>query len=130
MLGHPSRLLCIAGLLAAMQFGIGLAPAATSESYDPWPGLVQDIFNNRAINDGAGLIAIEMPCWAGDAAMFPVTLRPMLPPSDTRRVLAITLVIDQNPAPMAARFELGPGSSASEISSTGRGNTYTDVPAV
>ena len=130
MLGHHSRLLCIAGLLAAMQFGVRLAPAATSETYDPWPGLVQDIFNNRAMNDGAGLIAIEMPYRAEDAAIVPVTLRATLPPGDTRRVLAITLVIDQNPSPMAARFELGPDSSVSEISTRVRVNNYTDVHAV
>jgi sulfur-oxidizing protein SoxY len=130
MLGHHSRLLCIAGLVAAMLFGVRLAPAATSESYDPWPGLVQDIFNNRAMNDGTGLIAIEMPYRAEDAAIVPVTLRATLPPGDTRRVLAITLVIDQNPAPMAARFELGPDSSVSEISTRVRVNNYTDVHAV
>src|SRR3984893_11485901 len=130
MLGHHSRLLRIAGLLAAMQFGVRLAPAATSETYDPWPGLVQDIFNNRAMNDGAGLIAIEMPYRAEDAAIVPVTLRATLPLGDIRRVLAITLVIDQNPAPMAARFELGPDSSVSEISTRVRVNNYTDVHAV
>ena len=130
MLGHHSRLLCIAGLVAAMHFGAGLARAATPEPYDPWPGLVQDIFNNRTMNDGAGLIAIEMPYRAEDAAIVPVTLRATLPPGDTRRVLTITLVIDQNPAPMAARFELGPDSSVSEISTRVRVNNYSDVHAV
>src|SRR6266403_3629576 len=130
MQGYHSRLLCIAGLLTAMQFGARLAPAATPEPYDPWPGLVQDIFSNRAMNDGAGVIAIEMPYRAEDAAIVPVTLRAMLPPDDTRRVLAITLVIDQNPAPMAARFELGQDASVSEISTRVRVNNYTDVHAV
>src|ERR1700704_2242798 len=130
MLGYQSRLLCIAGLLAAMQFGARLAPAATPEPYDPWPGLVQDIFNNRAMNDGAGVISIEMPVRAEDAAIVPVTLRATLPPGDARRVVAITLVIDQNPAPMAARFELGPDASVSEISTRVRVNNYTDVHAV
>jgi sulfur-oxidizing protein SoxY len=130
MLGLPFRLLCIAGLLAAMQFGARLAPAATPEAYDPWPGLVQDIFNNRAMNDGDGVIAVEMPYRAEDAAIVPVTLRTRLPAGDTRRVLAITLVIDQNPAPMAARFELGQDSTVSEISTRVRVNNYTDVHAV
>src|ERR1700716_1581205 len=130
MQGYHSRLLCIAGLLTAMQFGARLAPAATPEPYDPWPGLVQDIFSNRAMNDGAGVIAIEMPYRAEDAAIVPVRLRAMLPPADTRRVLAITLVIDQNPAPMAARFELGQDASVSEISTRVRVNNYTDVHAV
>jgi sulfur-oxidizing protein SoxY len=128
MLGRHSRLPWFAGLLVAMHFG--MAPAATADSYDPWPGLAQDIFNNRAMNDGAGVIAIEMPVRAEDAAIVPVTLRATLPPGDTRRVVAITLVIDQNPAPMAARFELGPDASVSEISTRVRVNNYTDVHAV
>ena len=44
-----------------------------------------------------------MPTRAEDAAIVPVTLRNKLPPGDSRRVLRITLVIDQNPAPMAAK---------------------------
>ncbi len=130
MLGDYSRLLCIAGVLAALQFGACLAPAATPDAYDPWPGLVRGIFNNRAMNDGAGVIAIEMPYRAEDAAIVPVTLRATLPPGDTRHILAITLVIDQNPAPMAARFELGRDSSVSEISTRVRVNNYTDVHAI
>ena len=128
MLGNHSRLPWFAGLLVAMHFGV--TPVAAAESYDPWPGLAQDIFNNRAMNDGAGVIAIEMPVRAEDAAIVPVTLRATLPPGDTRRVVAITLVIDQNPAPMAARFELGPDASVSEISTRVRVNNYTDVHAV
>src|ERR1700710_3329037 len=82
------------------------------------------------MNDGAGVIAIEMPYRAEDAAIVPVALRMTLPLGDTRRVVAITLVIDQNPAPMAARFELGPDASVSEISTRVRVNNYTDVHAV
>jgi sulfur-oxidizing protein SoxY len=130
MLKRHSRLLCMLGFLAAMQFGAGFAVAATPQPYDPWPGLVQDIFNNRVMNDGTGVIAVEMPYRAEDAAIVPVTLQARLPPGDARRVLAITLVIDQNPAPMAARFELGEGSSVSEISTRVRVNNYTEVHAV
>jgi len=129
MLGHLARLLGIAGLLGAMLFGAALVPAA-ADSYDPWPGLVQDIFNNRDMNDGSGVIAIEMPYRAEDAAIVPVTLRSVLPPGDLRRVVAITLVIDQNPSPLAARFELGSASSVSQISTRVRVNNYTDVHAV
>src|SRR5947207_15661682 len=126
MLGRPSRVFGLAGLLMALQ----LAPAAAAEAYDPWPGLVQDIFNNRPMNDGAGVIAIEMPYRAEDAAIVPVTLRTKLSPGDSRRVLTITLVIDQNPAPMAAKFELGPDANVTEISTRVRVNNYTDVHAV
>jgi sulfur-oxidizing protein SoxY len=129
MVRFDFRLLCIAGLLGAV-LGAPLAPAATSDAYDPWPGLVQDIFNNRPINDGSDVIAIEMPYRAEDAAIVPVTLRTKLSPGDTRRIKTITLVIDQNPAPMAAKFELGPDANVSEISTRVRVNNYTDVHAV
>jgi sulfur-oxidizing protein SoxY len=71
------RLLCIAMFLGAM-VSARLAPAATHDAYDPWPGLVQDIFSNRPINDGTDVIAIEMPYRAEDAAIVPVTLRTKL----------------------------------------------------
>jgi sulfur-oxidizing protein SoxY len=76
------------------------------------------------------VIAIEMPYRAEDAAIVPVTLRSKLAPDDSRRLKAITLVIDQNPAPMAAKFEIGSDARVSEISTRVRVNSYTNVHAV
>ncbi len=129
MPAHRFPLLCIAGLLGVL-LAARVAPAAPSENYDPWPGLVQDIFNDRPMNDGSDVMAIEMPYRAEDAAIVPVTLRTKLSPGDSRRVRTITLVIDQNPAPMAAKFELGPDAGVSEISTRVRVNNYTNVHAV
>jgi sulfur-oxidizing protein SoxY len=129
MPGHRLHRLCVLGLLTAA-LAMHVAPLAAEEPYDPWPGLIQDIFNNRPMNDGADIIGIEMPYRAEDAAIVPVTLKSKLSPDDSRRVLAITLVIDQNPAPMAAKFELGPDARVSEISTRVRVNNYTNVHAV
>src|SRR5277367_3500503 len=127
------HLLCIL-VLSGMVSATGISAAGAAEpndlSKDPWPGLVQDIFSNRPMNDGSDVIAIEMPSRAEDAAIVPVTLRTKLAPTDSRRVLAITLVVDQNPSPMAAKFELGPDAHVSEISTRVRVNNYTDVHAV
>ena len=129
MPGHRVRSLCIAGLLSVI-LGASLVHAAGNEPYDPWPGLVQDIFKSRPIHDGSAVIAIEMPSRAEDAAIVPVTLRSKLSPDDRRRMVAITLVIDQNPAPMAARFELGPEANVAEIATRVRVDSYTDVHVV
>ena len=126
---HRLRLLCTLALLGAAS-GLHVAPSAAAEPYDPWPGLVQDIFKNRPMNDGSGVIAIEMPYRAEDAAIVPVTLRSRLAADDNRHLQTITLVIDQNPAPMAAKFELGPDAQVSEISTRVRINSYTNVHAV
>ena len=129
LIGRPLRLFGITGLLGGLIAACPL-PAASTEGDDLWPGLVQDIFSNRSMNDGSDVITIEMPSRAEDAAIVPVTLRTKLAPTDSRRVLAITLVVDQNPSPMAAKFELGPDAHVSEISTRVRVNNYTDVHAV
>ena len=125
MPGSLFRLFAVAGL-----FLFGAPMALAEEANDPWPGLVQDIFNNRPMNDGSDVISVEMPVRAEDAAIVPVTLRTKLSSGDSRQVVSITLVIDQNPAPMAAKFQLGPDAKVSEISTRVRVNNYTDVHAV
>ena len=129
MSGHRVRLLCIAAFLSVI-LGVTPVHAAGNEPYDPWPGLIQDIFKNRPIHDGSAVIAIEMPYRAEDAAIVPVTLRLKLASDDGRRLRTITLVIDQNPAPMAAKFEFGEDARVSEISTRVRVNSYTNVHAV
>jgi sulfur-oxidizing protein SoxY len=121
------RWLRIAGVMATCVSASG-AFAAAPEPADPWPDLVRDVFNGRALADGTGLIAIDMPARAEDAAVVPVTLRLSLPPGDARSVKAVTLVIDQNPAPVAAKFELGAGVTM--ISTRVRIDSYTNVHAV
>jgi sulfur-oxidizing protein SoxY len=108
--------------------GAAGADEATNQSKDPWPELVRDVFNGRDLADGAGVVAIEMPYRAEDASIVPVTLRTTLPPGDARAVKAITLVIDENPAPVAATFRTGPGVNT--ISTRVRVDSYTNVHAV
>jgi sulfur-oxidizing protein SoxY len=97
---------------------------------DPWPELSASIFQNRPLADGAGLIAIEMPGRAEDAAIVPLTVRATLPPGDMRRVKAFTIVIDENPAPVAATFTIGPNAVVPSISTRVRIDSYTNVHAV
>src|SRR5258707_5815154 len=94
------RLLCLAALVS-VTMGMRLAPAATPDAYDPWPGLVQDIFNNRPMNDGTEVIGIEMPYRAEDAAVVPGALRNKLALTDERRAGSITLAIHPKAPPIA-----------------------------
>jgi sulfur-oxidizing protein SoxY len=126
MRNSPLRWLRIVGLVAAVSSTTAFA--AAPEPADPWPDLVRDVFNGRALAEGTGIIAIDMPARAEDAAIVPVTLRLNLPPGDARSVKVVTLVIDQNPAPVAAKFELGAGVTM--ISTRVRVDSYTNVHAV
>jgi sulfur-oxidizing protein SoxY len=118
--------------LAVAMFTLALggfaAPTVSAEERDPWPELVRDVFNGRDVADGTGVIAIEMPYRAEDASIVPVTLHTALPVSDDRTVKAITLVIDQNPAPVAATFQTGAGVTM--VSTRVRVDSYTNVHAV
>lgn len=110
--------------------GAAAAQAGSAAQRDPWPELAEQIFKGRLLADGTGVLAIDMPGRAEDAGIVPVTVRVTLPMGDPRRVTAFTLVIDENPAPLAAIFRIGANAVVSSISTRVRVNSYTDVHAV
>jgi sulfur-oxidizing protein SoxY len=130
-MGKTRHWLARAGLIAAaLACGSLAAWAETAGADDPWPEIAQNAFNNRPLVDGTGLLSIEMPYRAEDAAIVPVTVRATLPPGDPRHFKSFTIVIDQNPAPVAATFTIGADAGVSSISTRVRVNSYTDVHAV
>lgn len=118
-----TRIMLGAALLVAASCLSALAETAAP---DPWPGLVADIFQGRDIAKADGTIALEAPLRAEDAAIVPMTLRFPEP----AKIRAATLVIDQNPMPMAASFTLGETAGVDFIETRVRVNSYTNVHAV
>jgi sulfur-oxidizing protein SoxY len=100
------------------------APAPT----DPWPALAEQIFGGRTPQDGSAVLAIDAPYRAEDAALVPVGIRNLLPPADARRIRTITLVIDENPSPLAAVFTSG-DAGIQTLSTRVRVDSYTNVHA-
>ena len=78
----------------------------------------------------SGIVAIEAPERAEDAAIVPVTVSLALPEGDPRRVERVTLVVDENPSPVAATFTLGEGAEVDEIGTRLRIDAYSPVHAV
>ena len=124
--------------LASLVVGIiGLATlsslAQQAAQKDPWPELAATIFNNRPLADGAGLIAHRD---AGTAPRTPRSVpmtssRPRCRQGDTRRVKSLhRRDRRENPAPVAAIFNIGPNAVVSSISTRVRVNSYTNVHAV
>jgi sulfur-oxidizing protein SoxY len=131
MNGAGSRIMQCTGIAMGMlAFSVMGALAQSPPAKDRWPELASNIFGGQPLADGAGLLALEMPARAEDAAIVPLTVRSTLPPMDTRRVRSITIVIDENPAPMAAIFHIGPGAVVPVISTRVRVNSYPNVHAV
>ena len=130
-IGSQWSWLCVgAFLLASLSASSGRSFAATFEIDDTWTPLANDIFRGRPLADGTGLVSIDIPTRAEDAAIVPVSMRVTLPPGDTRRLKALTLVIDNNPVPVAATFTFGDSAGVSVISTRVRINSYTNVHVV
>lgn len=97
---------------------------------DTWPGLVDDLFKGRTLVDGTGLLNIDAPSRAEDAALVPIGISLTLPADDARKLARLWLVVDQNPSPLVGTFEIGPKSGLTTISTRIRVNTYSNVHAV
>ena len=93
-----------------------------------WADLRAQIFGDRAIEDGASLLAIEAPDRAEDAAIVPVRIR--IADELRRDIGGLYLVIDDNPSPLAGRFAFGPAADPSEIAIRVRVDDYTYLHAI
>ena len=115
----------IVGLFAAMATA---APVAAAEG--SWPAIRDALFAGRELKDGGGLIAIEAPGRAQDAAVVPVTVRALQPQSAMSWIRTVHLIIDENPAPVAGVFHLFPETGDATIATRIRVNQYTNLHAV
>lgn len=118
--------------LALMGAGASSWPvrAQAVEEPDPWPDLARAFFDGKPIVEDSSMVSFEAPARAEDAALVPMSFSARLPPGDSRRVVRLTLVIDQNPVPLAAVFTLGRNAGDTRISTRVRVNSYTDVHVV
>ncbi len=118
--------------LAALAVGAAgrRAAAQAPAPEDSWPSLAVQIFAGRPLQDGGGVVAIDAPYRAEDAALVPIGLHNLLPADDQRHVRSITLVIDGNPSPLAAVFSPGLASGMRSLSTRVRIDDYTKVHAV
>lgn len=125
----PRRRFALIAGLGGLAVTLAAAPVLAAQD-DPWPELRASLFEDRPILDGAGVIALEAPYRAYDAAIVPITMVAEMPQSPERYIKSITLVIDENPAPVAAVFGLTPRSGTATISTRVRVNAYTNIRAI
>lgn len=120
----------MAAAAAVVGPGSRAAAAATQPDTDPWPSLSAQIFDQEAIPDGSATIGIDAPYRAEDAAVVPLSIRNALADGRSSTVKEITVVIDQNPSPVAAKFRLGENSGIRTIATRVRVDSYTNIHAV
>ena len=118
-------------ILAALTLLLAAAvwyPANAAQS--DWDELKEMLYEDRAIADGADWLAIEAPYRAHDAALVPIKISALKPQDEGLYIKSITLIIDKNPAPVAAVFHMERESGVASISTRVRVNAYSDVRAI
>ncbi len=113
-------------LVAAFAAPCAWAQAPDAEREARWQDVAHAAFNGRAVGNGAGLLAIEAPMRALDASLVPVSIAisPQLKP------VALTLIIDDNPAPVAGIIHFGKLADPQAIKLRVRVDQYTMIHAV
>ena len=125
-----------AALMAAVFVAVPTAVRAQAAagqdqpSEETWNSIKDDIFKGRPILDGSGLVILDAPRRAEDAAVVPIGMRVSFAGDDKRTLQSLTLVIDENPAPVAGTFTIGPRSGVTSISTRVRVNSYSYVRAI
>jgi len=95
-------------LCLALSFVLPLMAARAGD--DPWPDIRAGVFADRDIAENDGTLALYAPEQAEDAALVPIAVH--LPADIANRAKSLTLIIDRNPAPVAATFRFGDGFQA------------------
>ena len=115
----------VAVLMAAYPRAAGADDDAATRAAR-WTALSQAIFHGRALQDGGGVVQLDAPPRALDAALVPVTLDF----SGSKPIKSVYLIIDDNPSPLAAHFTFGPKSDPRSLKLRVRVDAYTNLHAV
>src|SRR5690606_35254116 len=86
-------------------------PAGAKDS-ELWPELQREVFGHRKVVEDTGAVVLYAPENAQDAALLPVSIR--IPAGTVPHAKAVTLIVDSNPAPVAATFTFGDGFRQSD----------------
>jgi sulfur-oxidizing protein SoxY len=126
-LKHPlmAAALCILGSLSAAARAQAPDPDTVARS-ERWKALQEAIFGDRTVRDGAGVIELDAPPRALDAALVPVELRLV----GNKPIKALYLVIDNNPSPLSAHVTFGPMADPRSMTLRVRVDEYTLMHAI
>ncbi|WP_187429492.1 hypothetical protein ROLI_042000 [Roseobacter fucihabitans] len=99
-------------------------PLAESET---WNDLRGDVVGDADIASAQGVLSIDAPYRAHDAATVPIVLKQTDP---STVITAATVVVDENPAPVAAVFAFGPAMGQLDFELRVRVNQYSNVRVI
>ena len=93
-----------------------------------WNDLREDLIGDVTPADGVALFAVDAPYRAHDAATVPIVIRQT--DLTAAPITSAMVVIDENPAPMAADLTFGPAMSPLQFELRVRVNQYSNVRVI
>jgi sulfur-oxidizing protein SoxY len=126
MLAWTRPTLLLSALLAATPALADDRPSPMQSSAS-WEAIREDVAAPGEIRDGTDLYTLEAPMRAEDAAAVPVRITAA---EGAPAVTKLTLVIDENPAPVAATMALGPAMQPLDLELRVRVDAYSNVRAL
>ena len=126
------RLRLFVGSLLMVSIGaFTTALAANQSSVDVWQAFLKPkYFAGQKILEDAAVIELKTPYRAEDAAFTPVTIKALAPQTAARYIKQIYLFVDNNPEPLAGRFDLTPEMGRADLALRIRIDNYTNVRAI
>jgi sulfur-oxidizing protein SoxY len=131
---HATALIALGALRA------GAATEAPPRNYAPtddpqtiaiWQKVRASLFDKRPIAAAPpGMLLLEVPARAIDAAVVPLAIRSRFPQTAARHVSRLYLFIDANPSPISGVFQFSPASGRAEVETRVRVDAYSYVRAV
>jgi sulfur-oxidizing protein SoxY len=104
---------------------------AAADKEPIWPSLKTAYFGDKPIRDNADdLLVLEAPKRAEDAAIVPISVKSLVPQSADKYIKNLHVIIDENPMPYSANFQLSPELGTVDISTRMRIDQYTYVRAI
>ena len=116
--------------LLMLNFALMSDLLASEQDEEVWTDLKTELFENRSINTTANWLKMEAPYRAHDAAIVPITIKASVPKGKNSFLKTLTIVIDNNPVPVAATMVLSPKLGPLHIETRIRVNQYTHVRAI
>jgi len=111
--------------------GPALAEEDAAARAERWQDLKHAVFGERPVTDGGGVITLDAPARALDAAVVPVTVTLNTGNgSGIPRVKTVWIMVDGNPSPLAGTFRFGPAADPQMLKTRMRVDQYTLMHAV
>lgn len=107
------------------------AQTQQQSAVDIWETLLRpQYFAERDIVEGKSVVELRIPLRAEDSGVVPVSINAHIPQTPAYYIRQVHVFVDNNPRPLAGRFELTPAMGKADLAMRLRINAFTHVRVI